>query len=372
MASFSNGQADVIDFLSKPETYGLVDGSVERYETHGALVFLAGDKAYKLKRAVRFPYMDYSTRERRRHMCERELVVNRRTAPDIYLGVQPIVRDPNGRLHFGTADEATIMDWVVVMRRFDQDNLLERMRQRGRLKPSLIRLLAETIAGFHQRAEVCHDSGGAEGVAAVIADNGAIIRSLMDRPFDAPQIDRFSRLSEAMLDRGRKILQKRRMEGRVRRCHGDLHLNNICLIGGQPVLFDAIEFSESFACIDVLYDLAFLLMNLDRHSLRGYANVLLNRYLQLSADYDGVAVLPLFLSCRAAIRAHVAAVAAAGIVQPKEDQLEAKLREAAELFDQAVCYLEPPAALHVPKDPGQSESQRSCLPIYLRFFRLRM
>jgi len=338
--SSDGSQRDVIDFLSRPESYGLAAGSVDRYETHGALVFLAGDRAYKLKRAVHYPYMDYSTPERRRQMCERELQVNRRTAPQLYLEVRPIVLDTSGKLRFGTSGETAILDWVVVMRRFDQNNLLEGMRQKGHLSPAIIRLLAEAIAAFHRAAEPCQDFGGAEGIADVIAENTKVVESFMDRPFDARQVERFSQLNKTMLDRLSNTLQERRENGFVRRCHGDLHLNNICLIDERPVLFDAVEFSEAFACIDVFYDLAFPLMDLDRHRLRGHANILLNRYLEKTGDYDGIATLPLFLSCRAAIRAHVAAAASALSQQRVETQT--RLGEAAALFDRAIAYLEPP------------------------------
>jgi aminoglycoside phosphotransferase family enzyme/predicted kinase len=342
MVRSDDSQRGVIEFLSKPETYGLAAGTIERYETHGAIVFLAGDKAYKLKRSVHFTYMDYSTPERRRQMCERELVVNRRTAPQLYLETRPIARDVDGQLRFGAADEPAILDWVVVMRRFDQDNLLEQLRQKQRLTPELFRLLAGAIAEFHQKAEIRGDYGGATGIAEVVAENITVLSSLAGYPFDSRQIDRFSDLCDRMLDRVGKILEERRHEGRVRRCHGDLHLNNICLIDGKPVLFDAIEFSEEFACIDVLYDLAFLLMDLDRHGLRGYANILLNRYLELTRDYEGIAGLPLFLSCRAAIRAHVAATTARLLTS--QTQAESKLQEAKALFDRAIAYLEPAPA----------------------------
>src|SRR5262249_40637602 len=152
-----DNQKDVIAFLSNPQSYGLKDNVVERHETHGAIVFLAGDRAYKLKRAVHFPYMDYSTPERRREMCERELVVNRRTAPELDLETGAILRDGDRDLRFGVPEDSPILDWVIVMRRFHQDNLLEEMRKKGQLTAPLFRSLAGTIAEFHQRAEIHHD-----------------------------------------------------------------------------------------------------------------------------------------------------------------------------------------------------------------------
>jgi aminoglycoside phosphotransferase family enzyme len=167
-------QDDVIAFLSEPKSYGPYVDAVERHETHGAIVFLAGERAYKLKRAVRFPYMDYSTAERRREMCERELDVNRRTAPELYLEVRPIVRD-RGVLRLGTQTEsAKPLDWVVVMQRFPQAALLKNLCRSGRLTAPLMRRVAEAVARFHASAEVTGEFGGEGGIRMVIEGNVAI------------------------------------------------------------------------------------------------------------------------------------------------------------------------------------------------------
>jgi len=301
-----DSQREVIEFLADPSSYAPKPDLVEYRETHGAIVFLAGDRAYKLKRAVRYPYMDYSTPELRRVMCERELAVNRRTAPDLYLEVCPIVRD-SGHLRFGRDnEEQAAIDWIVVMRRFAESDLLAQMLRRGELTLALMRRLAEEIAEFHDKAEIVRARGGASGIAAVINENAALLRKLGGNMADRGKIERLNALSGNAFARVSGLLDRRQDEGRVRRCHGDLHLNNICMIGAQPVLFDAIEFNDDFACIDVLYDLAFPLMDLMHHRLDGCANALLNRYLEKTGDYEGLTALPLFLSCRAAIRAHVA------------------------------------------------------------------
>jgi aminoglycoside phosphotransferase family enzyme len=156
-------QEDVIRFLSSSSTYGLT-APVERHVTHGSIVFLCGDRAYKLKRAVLYPYMDYSTAERRREMCERELAVNRRTAPSLYLDVRPIVRDAAEQLAFGSHADDRAVDWVVVMRRFSQQALLETMRKRQELPLALMPRLAEQIAVFHQQAEIRSGFGGGKGI----------------------------------------------------------------------------------------------------------------------------------------------------------------------------------------------------------------
>ncbi len=329
-------QHDVVTFLSDPESYGRSD-PVEIHETHGSYVFLTGSHAYKLKRAVHYYYMDYSTPARRKAMCLRELEVNRAMAPALYEEVRSIVRRGDA-LAFGAADDPDALDYVVVMRRFAQEDLLEQRRKRGELGLEEMDELADAIAAFHERAEVDHRHGGVEGIRAVVEENIALLRDGFADTDHAVAAERYAVLSQDWLVRSRALLGWRRKMGSVRRCHGDLHLNNVCRIDGAPMLFDAIEFDESFACIDMFYDFSFLLMDLDWHGLRGHANRLLNRYLQKTGDYDGLALLPLFLSCRAAIRAHVA------IANRKVSAHDtANARDPVRLLDAAIAYLEPPA-----------------------------
>jgi aminoglycoside phosphotransferase family enzyme/predicted kinase len=332
----ANVQSDVIEFLSRPETYG-VPGPVERHETHASVVFLAGERAYKLKRAVRYPYLNYETAARRRAMCEAELSVNRRTARELYIGVVPIVRDGDA-LRFGDHGRTvSAIDWVVVMRRFAQEDLFEQLQRRRKLSEGLVREVAEAIASLHGTAEVRCDFGGAKAISRVVRENIAILRRMAGAPFHPEKVGRLALLSEDSLNVIAARLDRRRDQGFVRRCHGDLHLNNICLFSGRAVLFDAIEFNDDFSCIDVFYDLAFLLMDIDRRGLRALANAALNRYLEKSGDYDGVGALPLFLSCRAAVRAHVTATAAERIEGERKAVL---IEEALQFVESAIGYLE--------------------------------
>jgi aminoglycoside phosphotransferase family enzyme/predicted kinase len=336
----ANEQAETIEFLSRPDAYGLEGRVVERHETHGSVVFLCGERAYKLKRAVRYDYMDYSTAERRRAMCNAELAVNGRLAPEIYLDVCPVLRDRDRALRIGSSGEREgAIDWLVVMRRFPQDMLLEQMRRRGALTVPLMRMLAERVAAIHGATEIDCRFGGARGIAAVIEENIRVFEGMRGDPLEPKMIARWEQSAHAALLRLQPLLDARRDDGHVRRCHGDLHLNNICLMEGRPVLFDAIEFRDDFACIDVLYDLALLLMDLDRHGLDAEANALFNRYLERSGDYQGLAALPLFMSCRAAMRAHVAVTAA------RTDKIGAateRLAEAVQMLALANGYLAQP------------------------------
>ena len=294
-------QSEILDWLAAPETYGNGIQQVERIDTHGAIVFLAGERAYKVKRAVKYPYMDFSTLDRRQAACEREIALNRRTAPDLYLVAESIVRARDGTLQFGGPGET--VEWLVLMRRFDQDGLCDRLAQRGLLTLALARALAQEVASLHDAAEVLSGSaakgGGAAGIRAVIDDNAAEFAELPDL---FPGANELATSTAHALDTVAARLDARLAEGLVRRCHGDLHLRNICVIDGHPTIFDCIEFNDAIACIDVFYDLAFLLMDLEHRELRALGNLVLNRYLQLRDDIGGLATLPLFLSVRAAVR----------------------------------------------------------------------
>ncbi|HYD31420.1 MAG TPA: AAA family ATPase [Azospirillaceae bacterium] len=326
-------QAAVAAFLGDPATHG--GREVERVDTHGAMVFLAGDLVLKLKRAVSFPYMDFSTPQKRHRACEAEVRLNRRTAPGLYLGVEPVVRRPDGTLALGGKGEA--VDWVVRMRRFDQSRLFDRLAGRDALTPDLMRRLAEAVAAFHAGAEVRRDNG-ASAMRWVVEENIAELRAAPEL-FAPERVERLARLSAAALDRLSPLMDRRRDEGFVRFCHGDLHLRNIVLVDGRPTLFDCIEFNDALAVIDVLYDLAFLVMDLEALGRRDLASAVFNRYLEETADLEGLALLPLFLSARAAVRAKISASAAMAQSEPaRGDNLR---RDAMAYLERAVELLEP-------------------------------
>jgi aminoglycoside phosphotransferase family enzyme/predicted kinase len=309
----ADAQRDVIAFLADPSSYPLGEGPIETIETHASIVFLVGTRAYKLKRAVKYPYLDFSTAARRRTACTAELTLNRRTAPQLYLEVRAISRLADGSIVWGRregGESADPLDFVVVMRRFEQPDLLENVANAGGLTVKLIHALSAHIAGFHQKAEPRFDRGGAAAMAELVETNIGCLRDCRSVGFAAAQIDRIEAGLCAELARVGALLDARRKAGRVRRCHGDLHLRNICLVDGRPVLFDALEFSEDLASIDVLYDLAFLLMDLGHRGQRSFANLVVNRYLDLTEEDDGLALMPLFLALRAVIRAHVGATMA--------------------------------------------------------------
>lgn len=339
-------QSAQLALLMDPATHG--GAAPRRIDTHGAVVVLAGDRALKLKRAVRFAFLDYSTAERRRLSAAAELRINRRTAPDLYLGVRAIISGPGGLvlgpLGDGGPREGAV-DWVLEMRRFGDDALLDRRAAEGRLDLDTVLALADAVARFHRDAERRPEHGGHAAMEKILRD---LLAGLEEdgRALDPAALARFRAASRARLDRDRARLDRRRDQGYVRHVHGDLHLGNVCLWQGRPTLFDAIEFDEAIACGDVLYDLAFLLMDLMHRDLLALANAAFNRYLARVVAEDGVAsleglgLLPLFLSLRAAIRARVGLAAAEA--QPDPARAVAKRREAQAYLDLALACLDPP------------------------------
>jgi aminoglycoside phosphotransferase family enzyme len=308
-----HSQDEVIAFLSDGVSYGLPGARVERIETHISIVFLVGDRAYKLKRAVRFPYLDYSKTSNRERFCKSELELNRRTAPSIYLRVRPVCRSADDRLCF---DHGTIVEWILEMRRFSQADLFDQLAQRSCLTPQLMRDLTDVIVEFHSRAEPTYEHGGRLAIERTIRDNNSNMVQYCP-PLNQSRIKHVTAASIVQASAVAELLDARRAAGKVRQCHGDLHLGNICLFEDRPTLFDCIEFSDELACIDVLYDLAFLLMDLVQRGLIDLANVVFNRYLDLSAEIDGLPALSLFMSMRAAVRAHVQAALNRYSRQPK-------------------------------------------------------
>lgn len=297
------------------ETIAFLDAELKperRIDTHGAVVFLCRERAYKLKRAVKFPYMDFSTEGRRAAMCAAEIDVNRRSAPEIYLGIAPVKRQ-NGTLALGELGEASehAVDWLVVMRRFDEEGLLDRMAARGALTPDLMAALGARVARFHDglpaiASGFCSPDDYRHSVAADVRQMREAGERL-DPPTSEALAEAMPRALEPFVD----LVARRVTAGAIRRCHGDLHLRNIVTLNGQPVPFDAIEFSDKIANIDVLYDLAFALMDLARQGLGALANRLLNEWLWRVGEVEGasheeaLALLPMFLARRAAIRAYV-------------------------------------------------------------------
>ncbi len=327
-------QAEVLRLLGRAATHG--GHRPRRIDTHISAVFLAGEHAWKLKKAVCLPFLDFTGLDSRRAACEAEVEINRRLAPELYLGTVPVTRGADGTLRLGGDGE--VVDWLVHMRRFDQRTLFSTLVAAGRVDRHRIQALTEAVWRFHRTAPHRPDRGGVAGLTWTIDTNRA---SMAGHGGILPEADsaRLAEASHDWLNRLAPLLEQRRAAGSVRQCHGDLHCGNVCLVDGRPTPFDAIEFSEDIACIDVFYDLAFLLMDLERRGARHLAGYALNHYLDLSGDYAGTALLPLLLSLRAGVRAHVSATMAAGAAGTDRDRLA---DEARAYLQAAQAYLSPP------------------------------
>jgi aminoglycoside phosphotransferase family enzyme/predicted kinase len=328
-------QSEVLAFLADPGIHGLREPPV-RIDTHGAIVFLAGADAYKVKRAVRFPFMDLSTLAMRKAACEAEIAVNKADAPDIYLGTIPVTRGADG-LQLGGGGEA--VEWLVHMRRFDERQTLDHVAERGELTPAILARLVRAILASHARAPIRDGGQAAESLRRYLQQNRGAFAENPDI-FPPARAAALTTRSGALLEECWPLLVERGRTGFVRRCHGDLHLRNLVLLDGEPTLFDAVEFDDAIATGDVLYDLAFLLMDLSERGLKGEANLVLNRYLWRSpeAQIEGLATLPLFLSIRAAIRAKVIA---ASLPHLAGGQRERMADEARRYFNAAGGFLDP-------------------------------
>jgi aminoglycoside phosphotransferase family enzyme/predicted kinase len=338
MPKAADRQKAVFAFLGSSATHGCV---VRRIDTHAAVVFLAGPRALKVKRAVRFPFLDYSTIEKRHAACLNELEVNRVFAPQLYKGVVPITRSRNGQLTIGGRGEP--VEWAVEMLRFNDEHTLDQLAQSGAITTALAGQLAGMVAAMQERAPPADADAWLTAIDGFLAQNA---RAFADFPkiFDPAQASRLAGLSQRSFEDVRPLLHRRGSLGFVRRGHGDLHLGNIVLLDGQPVPFDAIEFDPIIAAGDVLYDLAFLLMDLIERNLRDAANTVLNGYLNATRrveHFDGLAALPFFMSLRAAIRAKVTVARLTYTDVAEHPEI---IRAARTYFALALRLLSPPAA----------------------------
>jgi hypothetical protein len=338
MKQTNDSQEPVFSFLAGFAAHG--GRKVKRVDTHAAVLFLGDERVLKVKRAVRFAFLDFSTLDKRKAACESELAVNRAYAPDIYRRVVPITRDAQGRLALD--GDGTPVEWAVEMHRFDETQAFDHLAEAGRIDTELAEALGRTVAAAHARAPAVEATPWIAALSEYIDEHASAFGEIPDL-FPADKVEELARAGRAAYQRIHPLLVERGQHGFIRRIHGDLHLGNIVLIDGRPVLFDAIEFSAIIASGDVLYDLAFLLMDLVERGLVAPANTVFNRYLsatQRAEDFDALAALPFFLSMRAAIRAKVTAARLAQTEAEKQGRIR---RDALKYFDCACRFIQPQA-----------------------------
>jgi len=297
-------QTAVVEALRSGSASG-ESSPLKQIDTHVSHLFLGRRHAYKLKRAVKLPFLDFSTIDARRSACEAELAANAAFASSLYEGVAPVVRSIDGHISVGGSGD--VLDWVVVMRRFPDGALLNEMAKAGTLTLDLIDRTAEAVARFHASVTPSCDAGRPRDYRECIDGLKRAETHGVGALKVAPISGRLFEVLERELAERSDLIESRRRAGWVRRGHGDLHLRNICVYEGRVMPFDALEFNPALATTDVLYDVAFLLMDLRARGLSPFANAAMNRYWDLSSQPDdALALLPLFMGMRAAVRMAVA------------------------------------------------------------------
>ena len=300
----------LIAALMKSSAYDHSVKKCELIETHASWVILTGAFAYKIKKPVNLGFLDFSTLERRHFCCEEELRLNRRLAPEIYLALAPV---------FGTAEQpkwtgnGKAIEYAVKMAQFPQEAQLDRALASGNLQPRHIDAFARLIACFHQQIAVAGANcnyGDLDHIRKPAQENFLHIRKHIPEGKMLEPLSELEDWTQAGLNALEPVFVRRKSEGWIRECHGDLHLRNLAWINDAPVVFDCIEFNPDLRWIDVISDAAFLVMDLqDRHQPQ-LAHRFLNLYLEHTGDYRGLRVLPFYLTYRALVRAKVNAIRA--------------------------------------------------------------
>lgn len=297
-----------LQFLMLPGRLPASEAGVELIETHISWVLLTATEAWKFKKPLNLGFLDFSTLAQRQEACDTELRLNRRTAPELYLEVVPLAGAPDAPLPWASGP---VREYAVRMRRFAAEALLSARLKTGQLDAPVLEALARHVAGFHQAAAVAQPDGAygtPQQVHTPVRQNFAQLRPLIDA---AAQLDALQAWAEARFAELAGLMQARLMAGRVRECHGDMHLGNLVLLQGEPRLFDAIEFNPQLRWTDVIADVAFLVMDLQACRQPGLAWSFLNAWLEASGDYAGLALLPYYLCYRAMVRAKVAGIRSA-------------------------------------------------------------
>lgn len=324
----AEGLDRLIAALREPARYAHAVGRIELLQTHISCILLAGDYVYKIKKPVNLGFLDFSTLAARRHYCEEELRLNRRTAPGLYLDVLAIGGSASAPVIGGGGAP---IEYALRMRRFDQDDLLDRIARRGALAPVHIDALARGLAAFHgqiARAGADDAFGSPQRILEPALQNFEQMLPLAGVKADIALLARLRDWTGREHAALAPVFAARKRDGWVRECHGDLHLGNIALLEGVPTPFDGIEFNPDFRWIDVMNEIAFLAMDLFDHRLPRLAFRFVNAYLESTGDYAGLRVLRFYLVYRALVRAKVACLRAhqTGIAAQAKSEVEQEYR----------------------------------------------
>ena len=328
----------LIEDLLRPEAYPHRPGEIELRQTHISWVFLAGELVYKIKKPVDFGFLDFTTLEKRKHFCEREVVLNRRLCPEIYLGVVPVVKTPEG---FRFEGEGEVVEWAVKMRRLPEEGMMGRLIKEGALTRNHLELLVQKLVPFYQKAETgleVNRYGSLETVRFNVEENFEQTRAFVGKALSRLRYEYIVAWSRRFMEENQGLFSARIEGGFIRDGHGDLYSANICYDDLREVyVFDCIEFNERFRCGDVAQDLAFLSMDLDFHGLTDFSRFFINRYVELSNDPGLYDLLDFYKCYRAYVRGKIGCFTWASEGVPQEER-EAALANARRYFDLAYRY----------------------------------
>ncbi len=328
-------ETKLITALQQPQAYNHPVTEIRLFETHISWIILTGSYAYKIKKPVNLGFLDFSSLEQRKYYCEQELQLNQRLAPELYLDVVSLT---------GTAEQpeingsGEIFEYAVKMHQFDPQQQLDILLQQDKLSCDHIDQLADTVANFHQQIETATEDspfGTAEAVWQPVEENFQQIRPRIQATHELARLKQLEQWSQTSFDKLKHLFEQRKQLGFIRNCHGDMHLANITLIDDKVTVFDCIEFNDNFRWIDVISEIAFTSMDLIDRQRPDLAARLLDRYLQHTGDYAGLALLQFYQVYRALVRAKVAIIrhSQPGLTKTEQQQSLQQYRDYSQLAE---------------------------------------
>ncbi|MGB3787029.1 MAG: hypothetical protein WA949_03395 [Phormidesmis sp.] len=320
---------------------------IQLMQTHVSYVLLTGERVYKLKKPVNFGFLDYSTLEKRKHFCEEELRLNQRGAGSLYLEVVAITESADGASKVEINGNGEPVEYAVKMRQFPQSALLSEQFAKGQLDEEKVRSLAQTVADFHSKtatSEHIRTYGTPEAIRQAFDENyeqtlAYIGGDEIVKPQTQKQFDETKAYTDNFFATEQALFQKRLDADRIRACHGDLHLGNICEWEGKILLFDCIEFNEPFRFVDTMFDIAYIVMDLEVAGRQDLSQIFLNQYVEATGDYEGLEILPLYVSRQSYVRAKVTSfmLGDSGVAEAEQ---KAASEKAAKYYELAWSYVQ--------------------------------
>jgi hypothetical protein len=296
----------LVESMSKPEFYPHKPDSVELIQTHISFIFIAGDFVYKVKKAVDFGFLDFTTLGKRKYYCDEEVRLNKRFAPEVYLDVVGIIEDKEGNMQLRNGDN--IVEYAVEMKKISEDRMLYRLLEAGKLTDDAIMRVGKYLAHVYRNIPSDDSSrafGSLDVISTNVIENFDQTRKYIGGPVSREAFDTIESWSISFMEKNSVLFDRRIQQDHIKDCHGDLHLQHVCIEDKNIVIFDCIEFNERFRFGDVASDVAFLSMDFDYNGNRKLGNTFVNAYIEESGDATLLDVLPFYKVYRAVVRAKV-------------------------------------------------------------------